>query len=192
MSENIPSVAKLLAARVRRDESQTRKPRSAEHAKRKQYTSLTTSDVSKIEIRLKNFATVSEFDISASTVSCILGGIHTKSSSIYKEYLRTYTQGKHMKVMQIGSGSGFNFDAISSSFLIQADTYYILVDCGFNVLNKLQTIGKEDTVDYIKNISTVCITHLHEDHISNLMSLIYYRYFMYGLQTCIVIGKLSI
>lgn len=97
-----------------------------------------------------------------------------------------------MQVMQIGSGAVFDFDAISSSFLISTNNDYILVDCGFNVLNKLKSISKEDTIDYIKSINTVCITHLHEDHIGNLMSLIYYRYFMCGLKTNIVVGNLDL
>lgn len=97
-----------------------------------------------------------------------------------------------LQVMQIGNGGGFDFDQVSSSFIIKHKQTYILVDCGFNVLNKLKAISEEDGVDYISLIDTVCITHTHEDHIANLMSLIYYRYFVLGKTTTVLAGTDSI
>jgi len=91
--------------------------------------------------------------------------------------------------MQLGNGGGFDFNSVSSSFIVRHEGHYVLVDCGFNVLNKLKSISLEDEIDYLKNIHTVCITHHHEDHIGNLMSLVYYRYFTYGLQTTIMAGE---
>jgi len=93
-----------------------------------------------------------------------------------------------MQVMQLGNGGGFNFDQTSSSFLIKHEETLILVDCGFNVINKLNAMKTEDTVDYLRGINAVCITHMHEDHIANLMSLVYYRFFMMGKTTSIMAG----
>jgi len=99
-----------------------------------------------------------------------------------------YVKENKLQVMQLGNGGGFDFDKTSSSFLIKHEQTLILVDCGFNVMNTLMTVGKRDSIDYIKNIDAVCITHVHEDHIGNLMSLVYYRYFMLNKQTTIIAG----
>ena len=94
-----------------------------------------------------------------------------------------------IQVKQIGNGSGFDFDQVSSSFLVKHKDTIVLVDCGFGVLNKLKTLedGK-----YLENLDAVCITHMHEDHIGNLMSLIYWRYFMLKKHTVIIIGSTAV
>ncbi len=94
-----------------------------------------------------------------------------------------------MKIKQLGNGGGFDFDKTNSSFLIsnEEETSYVLFDCGYNVMKRLQ--DKEDPID-IEKIDTVIISHMDEDHIGNLKMLIYYRYFNFGKFTKILAGHL--
>ena len=82
-----------------------------------------------------------------------------------------------MEVEIIGSGGAFD-DEINSSFIISAEKK-ILVDCGYNVFQKVKD---EDIYD-------VFITHTHFDHIGGLETLIFYNYFIKGKVTNIYSGK---
>jgi len=84
-----------------------------------------------------------------------------------------------MKVQVIGSGGAFDTHRTNSSFLINDR---ILVDCGYNVFPKLKQLEKDDP-DFIKNIDCIVITHMDDDHMGSLKSLLYYRYFMLGEST---------
>lgn len=85
-----------------------------------------------------------------------------------------------MTITQLGNGGGFDTDVVSSSFLIEYDNIKILFDCGFNVIKKLEDMDVLDKITY------VFISHLHDDHVSQLSTLIYKRYFIHGLQTKIL------
>jgi len=92
-----------------------------------------------------------------------------------------------MKIKQLGNGGGFDFSKTNSSFLISDDSEkeYMLVDCGYNVMQRLTS---DDSID-IGKISTVIITHMDEDHIGNLKMFIYYRYFILKKTTHVVAGN---
>jgi len=93
-----------------------------------------------------------------------------------------------MKILQLGNGGGFDFDQVSSSFLIKLEKdRYLLFDCGHGIMRRLQELEKEDNAtSIIDKINTVFISHMHDDHIGELSSLILYRYFIYGLQTTVI------
>jgi len=82
----------------------------------------------------------------------------------------------------IGSGGAFDTAKLNSSFLIhkEGDNRKILIDCGYNVFHYI----KENNYD----IEDVLITHTHFDHIGSLESLIYYNYFVKGIQTNVFSG----
>lgn len=99
-----------------------------------------------------------------------------------------------MIVQQLGNGGAFDYDKTNSSFLIDIGTSekrsLILFDCGYNVFAKLRELEKEDK-DIIKDIEHIWISHLDDDHVGSLKSLIYYRYFIHGLTSAILKNDLE-
>ena len=76
-------------------------------------------------------------------------------------------------VRQLGNGNAFAPELINTSFTLFDDT--ILVDCGYNVFQYLKCIDKNNILDKLQH---VFITHIHDDHIGSLMSLVYYNEFV--------------
>jgi phosphoribosyl 1,2-cyclic phosphodiesterase len=99
-----------------------------------------------------------------------------------------------MKIKQLGNGGAFDYDKTNSSFLIDIGTEekrsLILFDCGYNVFSKLRELEKEDK-DIIKDIDLIWISHLDDDHIGSLKTLIYYRYYILGKETIIIRNSLE-
>lgn len=87
-----------------------------------------------------------------------------------------------MKIKQLGNGGGLDTDQTNSSFLIELELdHYLLVDCGFNVMSKLKELDQDENELFnLKHLKSVYITHTHEDHIGNLATLLYTRYFLLG------------
>jgi ribonuclease BN (tRNA processing enzyme) len=86
-----------------------------------------------------------------------------------------------MRIKQLGNGGGLDPLATNSSFLIDVsneidETSYILFDCGHNIMRKLIELEEEGVIK-IEDIKHVFISHLHDDHVGNLETLIYYQYF---------------
>lgn len=88
-----------------------------------------------------------------------------------------------MRIKQLGNGGAFNFDQTNSSFIIESFNNTILFDCGYNVFSKLRELN------YTSKIDTVFISHMDDDHIGSLKSLIYYRYFIDKKKTSILCGE---
>jgi hypothetical protein len=99
-----------------------------------------------------------------------------------------------MKIKQLGNGGAFDYDKTNSSFLIDIGTEekrsLILFDCGYNVYSKLREIEKEDE-NIIKDIDLIWISHLDDDHVGSLKTLIYYRYYILGKETPIIRNSLE-
>lgn len=89
-----------------------------------------------------------------------------------------------MKVIVIGSGGAFDTERTNSSFMIETKEKNILVDCGYNVFPKL----KKDYSDFLNKIDLVYITHMDDDHMGSLTSLIYYRYYVLKKKTVVIYG----
>ena len=84
-----------------------------------------------------------------------------------------------MIVQVIGSGGAF--DKINSSFFVQGPSENILFDCGSNIFEHVKYIAE--------HIDMVYISHLDDDHVGSLKTLVYYRYFAFGKKTKIVFHK---
>ena len=99
-----------------------------------------------------------------------------------------------MKIKQLGNGGAFDYDKTNSSFLIDIGTEekrsLILFDCGYNVYSKLREIEKEDK-NIIKDIDYIWISHLDDNHVGSLKTLIYYRYFVHGKSSIIMKNSLE-
>jgi ribonuclease BN (tRNA processing enzyme) len=84
------------------------------------------------------------------------------------------------EIETLGTAGAFDFDKVSSSFLIRKENDSLaLIDCGHGVNNVLKQRG------LIGQIEEVYITHTHFDHIADLEGLIYCRYFIYNQKTTI-------
>jgi len=92
---------------------------------------------------------------------------------------------KNLKVEVIGSGGAFDTELINSSFYITCAGTNMLFDCGYNVFPHL----KEHKPEILEEMDFVVITHLDDDHVGSLKSLLYYRYFVLGKTTIVRYAK---
>lgn len=77
-----------------------------------------------------------------------------------------------MKLYRVGNGSALNPKKTNSSFMVFGDKANMLIDCGYNVYQKLEAEYKvNDKLKYI------FITHMDDDHIGSLRALMYDLYF---------------
>lgn len=89
-----------------------------------------------------------------------------------------------MKIKQLGNGGAFDYNQTNSSFLINFNNTsdskldnYLLFDCGYNVFAELMSQDKNGDIDLSK-LKYVYISHMDDDHVGSLKTLIYYMYFM--------------
>ena len=85
-----------------------------------------------------------------------------------------------MKFMQLGNGGAFNFKMSKSSFLFEKDDEYMLFDCGTDIFNRLMILNENETID-LKKLKTIFISHMDDDHIGSLRTLLYHQFFMLGI-----------
>ena len=95
-----------------------------------------------------------------------------------------------MKLKQIGNGGAFNTKDCNSSFLIQMSDGLMLFDCGYSVFPKLIELDSKKVIS-LKDLKYVYISHLDDDHVGSLKSLIYYRYFIHELTSAILKNDLE-
>lgn len=91
---------------------------------------------------------------------------------------------KTIQVKQLGNGGAFNFKDTNTSFLVNLRDGYLLFDCGFSVYQKLRA-ENENILDKLKHIF---ISHMDDDHIGSLRTLIYYLFFVKGITPNIYCG----
>jgi len=92
---------------------------------------------------------------------------------------------KKLSVFAIGTGGAFDTDKVNSSFYVKFKNDKILVDCGYNVFPYI----KENMPEVLEELNAVFITHLDDDHIGSLKSLLFYRYYILGKSTLIRCGE---
>jgi ribonuclease BN (tRNA processing enzyme) len=73
----------------------------------------------------------------------------------------------------IGTGGAFNYRQGNSSALVGVGGKKLLVDCGHTVFPELMRR------DLIPQLDGVLITHLHDDHVGSLSTLLFYRYYVH-------------
>ena len=76
-----------------------------------------------------------------------------------------------MRIQFLGTGGAFDINYGNSSAILTRANENILIDCGFTVFPFLVKEG------LVNQINKVVITHLHDDHVGGLSSLILYYYF---------------
>lgn len=92
-----------------------------------------------------------------------------------------------MRIKQLGNGGAFDTESTNSSFLIDSSGDYILFDCGYNVFYKLRELEKTEP-STIEKINTVFISHLDDDHVGSLKSLLHYRFYILNKTTTVISG----
>ena len=80
-----------------------------------------------------------------------------------------------MNIQFLGTGGAFDLEYGNSSAIINQDGENILIDCGFSVFPQLVKTG------LIEHIDKILITHLHDDHVGGLSSLVLYYYYKLNL-----------
>src|SRR5918992_4308258 len=80
-----------------------------------------------------------------------------------------------LRLTVLGSaGTHLSRDRACSSYLVEADGYRLLMDCGNGSLMRLQQ--RLDVAD----VDALLISHLHADHFADIYSLYYARRFHQG------------
>lgn len=91
-------------------------------------------------------------------------------------------------IKQIGNGGAFNTKDTNSSFLINLNESLLLFDCGYSVFKKLRKLDKKGDID-LKQLKHVYVSHLDDDHVGSLKSLMYYQYFVNKITLNILFDK---
>ena len=87
-------------------------------------------------------------------------------------FLKSDAKAPLIEIEFLGSGGAFDIKEKNSSVLLKTARGNILIDCGFTVYQELVKRKLLNKLDYI------FITHLHEDHIGSLSTLIHHKYFI--------------
>ncbi|NEM96912.1 MBL fold metallo-hydrolase [Pontibacter burrus] len=74
-----------------------------------------------------------------------------------------------MQIKFLGTGGAFDVDYLNSAALLSFRGKNILIDCGFTVFTTL--VHKS----LISKVSYILLTHLHNDHIGSLPTLLLYK-----------------
>ena len=98
-----------------------------------------------------------------------------------------------MKVTCIGSGGAFDYEEPNSSFVCERgigtpDYKCILIDCGYNIFSEL----RKNYEELLNSITHIYITHMDDDHIGSLKTLLYYRHFMTDAPTVTIVTPTDI
>jgi hypothetical protein len=72
----------------------------------------------------------------------------------------------------IGTGGAFNYRQGNSSAIAEVRGKKLLIDCGHTVFPELMRR------ELITGLDGVLITHLHDDHVGSLSTLLFYRYYV--------------
>jgi len=94
-----------------------------------------------------------------------------------------------MEIKQLGNGGGLDLIDTNSSFLIKFNSKeYLLFDCGRNVIDALLVLENSDDEFEIKYIKHIFISHMHDDHMGSLQTLIFHNYFVNNVTTILYAG----
>jgi len=97
-----------------------------------------------------------------------------------------------MRYIQLGNGGGLDVRKTNSSFLVEVgENEYLLVDCGFNVPEKLLDLEENDEHFRIDQIKHVFISHTHMDHLGGLETLIFINFFKNNVKMIVYTGNME-
>ena len=83
-----------------------------------------------------------------------------------------------IKIKQLGNGGAFDYLSTNSSFLIESTkNSYFLFDCGYSVYAELRRQDELKEID-LNKLKYIYISHMDDDHMGSLKTLIYYMFFI--------------
>ena len=89
-----------------------------------------------------------------------------------------------MNIRQIGNGGAFDYQSVNSSFVIEHNDKYLLFDCGYSVYAELRRLDADEKEDFdLKKLDAIYISHMDDDHVGSIKTLLYYQYFVNGITT---------
>uniref|UniRef100_A0A3B4FYH7 Zinc phosphodiesterase ELAC protein 2 n=1 Tax=Pundamilia nyererei TaxID=303518 RepID=A0A3B4FYH7_9CICH len=93
------------------------------------------------------------------------------------EWQRLVCQGKYPEVVFLGTGSAFPMKIrnVSGTLVNISPSQSLLLDCGEGTFGQLCRHYGDDVDDALSKIATVFISHLHADHHTGLVKLLYQR-----------------
>jgi hypothetical protein len=113
----------------------------------------------------------------------------TKKELIDYKNKRIKIMNNGIKIKQLGNGGAFDFDKTNSSFLIESDKdTYFLFDCGYSVYAELRRQDSSNEID-LNKLKYIYISHMDDDHMGSLKTLIYYMYFILKKRVMIIAVK---
>ena len=86
-----------------------------------------------------------------------------------------------MQIKFVGTGGAFDANYVNSSAIITLNTKNYLIDCGHSVFPELVKKNLVPQIDF------VLITHLHDDHVGSLGTLIFYNYHVLGRKLTVLL-----
>jgi L-ascorbate metabolism protein UlaG (beta-lactamase superfamily) len=86
-----------------------------------------------------------------------------------------------MQINFVGTGGAFDANYVNSSALVTLNDKKYLVDCGHSVFPEL--VRK----DLVAGIDRVLITHLHDDHVGSVGTLVFYNYHVLGRKITVLL-----
>ena len=85
---------------------------------------------------------------------------------------------KEIYIKQLGNGGAFDYLSTNSSFLIESTkNSYFLFDCGYSVYAELRRQDSLKEID-LNKLKYIYISHMDDDHMGSLKTLIYYMFFV--------------
>lgn len=85
-----------------------------------------------------------------------------------------------------GNGSAFNVNKVNTSAFFIEDKVLNIIDVGYSVFDSiLKSKILEEEFDSIR----IYITHVHDDHIGSLSTLLHYLFYVKGITATVVGGK---
>lgn len=85
---------------------------------------------------------------------------------------------KEIHIKQLGNGAAFDYLSTNSSFLIECTKEsYFLFDCVYSVYAELRRQDSLKEID-LNKLKYIYISHMDDDHMGSLKTLIYYMFFV--------------
>jgi ribonuclease BN (tRNA processing enzyme) len=99
-----------------------------------------------------------------------------------------------LRFIQLGNGGGLKPLETNSSFLIEVKSEeFLLFDCGFNIMSRLVELENSTEVSedffHISMIKYVYVSHVHDDHVGNLETLMFWNFFKNNVSMTFLYGN---